>query len=334
MRALLLSGLCAIGCETEELRDFVPPPEPWVTQATCGDGVCEVDELRYMCPADCIENRFQLRRELDACLGLRSPREIAVIAELGLELADAMTSLDYGLHAMRRFSWALDASYKPLFGEELLWLVQLHFAFDTKTWSYELTDARWRGAGEVVATSGRSYTAFASGARIPHDLFDPDSYLIGRRIIEARYRDQIAYDRAGPLVELLGQGPTPPNPITIGGDDVRAHVDAHTYTFRLERSGSRGALATTFVVKGQLRPGEYPTFELDVHHGRRTDLGQLARVSAFDVRIGECNTMNLPCILEGSPMVEVTGGPFPYEVVVDLLKKRLRISCPGEEPER
>lgn len=62
-----------------------------------------------------------------------------------------------------------------------------------------------------------------AGDAIEHDVFLLDSYLIGAslRIPENFWEGaELHYDEAGPLVELLGYGAAPPNPISVDLDDL------------------------------------------------------------------------------------------------------------------
>lgn len=69
---------------------------------------------------------------------------------------------------------------------------------------------------------GDDYTAGARGDLITHNLFDPDSYLTNVRVEvdPGSFELVLRYDEHGPLVELLGRGDSPRNPLRISADAV------------------------------------------------------------------------------------------------------------------
>ncbi len=70
---------------------------------------------------------------------------------------------------------------------------------------------------DLKVTFGTDYNAGVAGTAIPADLFSMSSYLTGMTVtpnISNRTLD-ISYASTGPLVELLGYGTTPPNPLQL-----------------------------------------------------------------------------------------------------------------------
>ena len=64
-------------------------------------------------------------------------------------------------------------------------------------------------------------TGCAPAVVVPN-LFDLDSYLVGVSIShdQGQPEFEVHYSGTGPLVELLGRGAHPPNPIVLGLDDI------------------------------------------------------------------------------------------------------------------
>lgn len=75
------------------------------------------------------------------------------------------------------------------------------------------------GSGSVVAhfILARNYpgTRLVSGDPIRPSLFRTESYLVGAEISISGLGATVKYADTGPLVELIGRGPTPPNPFTM-----------------------------------------------------------------------------------------------------------------------
>jgi hypothetical protein len=86
---------------------------------------------------------------------------------------------------------------------------------------YESSDGT--GSTGVTYLLGRDYErAGKAGDPVGADLFSLSSYLVGAQPRATADGVTIAYDRVGPLVELLGQGATPPNPIRLTTAELAA----------------------------------------------------------------------------------------------------------------
>lgn len=186
----------------------------------------------------------------------------------------------------------------------------------------------WQGDGSYVtmAENATMETRFyathdfsfaAAGERVPHDVFLIDNYLVNAAVSVdfTTGRTEIVYDSAGPLVELLGQGATPPNPleITLDGlstfqaefralefdsdvwlDDPREHavVTYHVTTPRL----ATDALVT----------GEGMRYDLVEADATREDLDQALVVDEWTIVF----TNDGGGQLDGSSSYHLTGGHF------------------------
>jgi hypothetical protein len=100
----------------------------------------------------------------------------------------------------------------------------------------DATPAGWRYEGNGLFTTSaaradmqtRFFLAgdFSFGSRgdvVEHNVFRVDSYLVGARLRipdPLSFRAELHYDAAGPLVELLGYGTEPPNPILVDLDTL------------------------------------------------------------------------------------------------------------------
>ncbi len=165
----------------------------------------------------------------------------------------------------------------------------------------------------------RDFSFAAAGELVTEDVFLIDNYLVNAVVAVdfSTGRTDIQYESVGPLVELLGQGANPPNPlrITLGGlgefqrefralefesdvvlDDVREHatVRYHVVTPRLATQ----ALVT----------GEGMAYELIDADATREDLGQALVVDEWTIEfVGDGGGK-----LDGSSRYHVDGRHFDF----------------------
>jgi hypothetical protein len=196
--------------------------------------------------------------------------------------------------------------------------------------SNDATPDGWEFMGDGVYRTGSGGTvmdatfylaedfSFAkAGDPIEHDVFVVDSYLVDARLrVDLSGKARIAYDEPGPLVELLGFGANPPNPLTVDLDDlvsikrklrqlqfegkvvvqdVREHSTID-YTLDVPR------MSVDKFVTGALTM----RYELENVDGTRADLGQKIVTGLFDVAYANHGT------LEGTVEFNVEGGPLEY----------------------
>jgi hypothetical protein len=73
-----------------------------------------------------------------------------------------------------------------------------------------------RSQAEVRLFVAKDMGSLKRGDLVKYDVRSPDTFLVGARAtVDATGSVAIAYDRPGPLVEMLGQGATPPNPMVV-----------------------------------------------------------------------------------------------------------------------
>jgi hypothetical protein len=198
--------------------------------------------------------------------------------------------------------------------------------------SNDATPDGWEFAGDGVYRTGSDSTVMdvtfylaedfsfgKAGDPVMDDLFLVDSYLVNARLKLdlTTGKARIAYDSPGPLVELLGFGAHPANPLPVDlGDlgslkrklrqlefegkvvvqDEREHSTIN-YTLNVPRT-----TADAFVI------GTTPMrYELENVDGTNADLGQTIVTSAFDVAYANHGT------LTGTVDFHVQGGPLEYD---------------------
>lgn len=141
-----------------------------------------------------------------------------VVDAVGRGLVSAITGSDAGAPTCGQ--WDRSASY----------------AFDNGTYSLDLRQQLTFYAASIKDaensatlrfTFAKAIGAHAEGAVVPFDLGRADTFLVGVRVVTtASGGVALAYDRPGPLVELLGLGPTPPNPLPLTDASSSAMQDS------------------------------------------------------------------------------------------------------------
>lgn len=127
------------------------------------------------------------------------------------------------------------------------------YAFDGGTYRFDLRQSVSFYKAPLIDTENsatlqfvftKDVGSFKAGAVVPNDLGRADSFLVGLKVTAAG----IAYDRPGPLVELLGLGANPPNPIPLTSSTGQKVQDS-----------IRGALAFQGSTHANLMDCEYRT---------------------------------------------------------------------------
>ena len=198
--------------------------------------------------------------------------------------------------------------------------------------SDDATPDGWEFAGDGVYRTSNGGTvmdmtfyvtedfSFAkAGEPVTHDLFLVDSYLVGGRLkIDFPSGDsEISFDAPGPLVELLGFGANPENPLPVDLNDLvsikrklrllelegkvvvqdnRAH-SIIGYTLNVPRMTASKFVAGSVSMQ----------YDLQNVAGTRADLGQTIITSLFDVAYANHGT------LTGTVEFHVAGGPLEYD---------------------
>jgi len=123
--------------------------------------------------------------------------------------------------------------------------------------------------------------AGSAGDPVPADLFTLSSYLVGARPTVTADGVSIAYDRVGPLVELLGKGAAPPNPLRLSTEELafptRLQELEVVVTVQIDEqmpSGVVSHLITTPATPRTERAADAP-WRLQVHTVLESDAGTL-----------------------------------------------------------
>lgn len=158
------------------------------------------------------------------------------------------------------------------------------------------------------------------GDLVTENLFLVDSYLVNAYIdIDLTSgAAQIVYDAPGPLVELLGYGPNPPNPLPVDVDDL---TSLKSKLRKLEFEGNvavddtqnvaiiRYDLEIPRMSAGALLDGLGMAYELQMASGSRADLDQQLTVDVWNIEF----TDGSPGALDGNIDFHVDGQHFPFK---------------------
>lgn len=187
-------------------------------------------------------------------------------------------------------------------------------------WSFD--DGVYRTAGNGATMETRFYlaadTSFGqAGDLVEENLFLVDSYLVGAVLVidPADLSSEIRYTSAGPLVELMGFGATPPNPLPVGVDDleqIQRRLGALDFETRIDLDDRREHATVVYHVDtprmsaGALLDGGAMVLGLKSATAERGDLGQALVVDQWDLHFVEHGS------LTGTVDTHVEGGPLPF----------------------
>lgn len=223
MRASLMTAVFLVGCRPVDDTGTPAEPDPDPTEEpVCGDAVCNADEGYLSCPSDCDEPLGGLGSwTMEGCAEGATQSELEESTRI---LLDSESSL-HEMVACGTLQWQLVGSVV----QTALALVGLSDTPDTGfvyqgdgTGSYTTSAGGSGSSMEVVFRLGEDYEVGAAGEVVPADLFDPDSYLTGVTVSADLHQAEVSYASTGPLVELLGFGVSPPNPLVIDLADLES----------------------------------------------------------------------------------------------------------------
>jgi len=195
-----------------------------------------------------------------------------------------------------------------------------------ESWSYEAGGTyRTEGEGVVMTTQfflAEDFEFGRSGDLVTDNVFDTENYLVGAAVNVdlSTGRTTLSYDSTGPLVELLGYGAEPPNPIELSINDLETlddklaalEFEADVDVDDVRDNGTvRYHVVTPRLAASALLGGAGMTYELVEADGERSETGQSLVVDEWTVVFVDEN----PGALDGSSRYHVTGGAFEYDAV-------------------
>jgi hypothetical protein len=221
-------------------------------------------------------------------------------------------------------------------------IVAIQNASDDATppaWSYDAGVYRTSGSGvqmEARFFYAEDFAVGTAGEQVQHNLFLVDSYLVDAELVIDVFtgESEIRYDEPGPLVELLGFGADPANPLPITFAhlaDIENRLSALEFESVIVLDDERDTgtiryhLATPRQPAGALLGGAGLRFDLEEADGERAALDQELVVDSWNVEY----TGNKS--LDGVVEFHVDGRHFPFAgtMIWDRIEYPERtLSCP------
>lgn len=191
---------------------------------------------------------------------------------------------------------------------------------------FTFADGVYRSAGSGALMELRFYlaedTSFGkAGDLVRENLMRADSYLVDAALVVDLQAgtSELRYSRPGPLVELLGFGAAPANPLPVGLDDldrVRARLGALAFDGIIQVDDVRPHARVTYAVDvprttaSALVGGGTIDYELREADAMRRDLEQSLVVDHWGLQFLAHGT------LRGDVEFHVDGGPLAYAGVL------------------
>ena len=194
------------------------------------------------------------------------------------------------------------------------------------SWAYEAGGTyRTEGEGVVMTTQfflAEDFEFGQSGDLVTDNVFDTENYLVGAvvNVDLTTGRTTLGYDSTGPLVELLGHGAQPPNPIELSLNDLETlddklgalEFEADVDVDDVRDSGTiRYHVVTPRLAASALLGGSAMSYDLVEADGERSETGQTLVVDEWTIEFVDGS----PGALDGSSRYHVTGGAFEYDAV-------------------
>jgi hypothetical protein len=206
-------------------------------------------------------------------------------------------------------------------------------------WSFDEGVYRTAGNGvqmEALFFYADDFEVGAAGEQVPYNLFLVDTYLVGAVLVldVSSGETEIRYDEPGPLVELLGFGANPPNPLPVTFDDIDDIQDRLAalefesiivFDDEREQGTIRYHLATPRQSAGALLDGSALRFVLEEADGERAVLDQTLAVGDWNVTYTDGRA------LDGEVHFHVDGRHFPFAGVMSWSGTQYpdrSLSCP------
>ena len=326
---LLLTG-CSGGSSTKS-----DDPAP-----TCGDLTCDADENMVSCAADCdaaVPSGAAV--SLDDCAGDHSQADIdqtlAVVDDLQNSYHE-MVACGSLLYTLLR--GLIDIFESAITGIETGTPAGFEHGDDG---AYTASSSDYGDVTMVVEFYfGNDYEAGAASDRVEPDLFDLESYLTDIQLELDLTNEELilGYGEVGPLVELLGFGSEPENPLVLTIDDA---ADLGRGLRQLELStliNVEDPRASSVVTYGVYSPiaqvsAVLADARLDLDHldaaADSNTLDQHVASASWDVVYLESPSN----ALDGAILMNAEGGAFDYDATFTFASSPwpdISLACPAE----
>jgi hypothetical protein len=327
-RFAILAAFVVVGCGQPDEREA-----NGAAPVSCGDRVCGLDENTLSCPSDCFTGDLTLdTRELAVCAKDRPLDNVGADVEVTLQFAESLASVSFGALMVGEFASGLHGVLISLEYDVAADVLRLPFRHDTTTGAYHSLHAGWAGYGgslQITPRFGYDYTL--AGKRdepIKPYLFRAESYVTGAKVVrEADYSATIEWTERGPLVELLGLGPTPPNPFTLSLHDAGVEIAKQQLDVSLARKHAERGVSiewsTAFRRRVTLAHDEPVSLTLAGQASAGEQHAKLVKntIAATFERIALTSDFYERGMLDGILEIEVRDGRMPHAATMTFSRR-------------
>jgi hypothetical protein len=181
---------------------------------------------------------------------------------------------------------------------------------------------------DVELFAGSDYSFAKQGERIPFNVQDASNYLVGGKVTVdlVKQTASVSYQSAGPLIELLGFGANPPNPLAVSLSDLKklsSEFGKVTMASTVYVNDEKGTSTFTYALTTPKQPvssifnaGRF-TYQMDSVSGTRSDNKQSMKSSTWDIAYEDSVHG-----LDGTMAMDFTGGVFPYRATFAYPKSK------------
>lgn len=189
---------------------------------------------------------------------------------------------------------------------------------------------------DVTVRLGADYAFGKKGDIVPADLTAASSYLVGAAVSldSARMALSLKYRSTGPLVELLGFGSTPPNPLVVTRADaprVQTELKKLVIDGTVRVVDTQGATKVSYEMKMPAKTvaeiaAVAKTGMIGAGDASRADLGQRLEVKTWEVSYIESGAKGL----DGTIEFTVSGGAVSVVgrfLYMNSIEPRIELTC-------
>lgn len=217
------------------------------------------------------------------------------------------------------------------------------WTFDNGVYRTESLDGGQATRMAIQFFASKDYAFAEAGEPIAEDVFLIDNYLVGA-VVSIDFTSgaaELSYDSVGPLVELLGYGLLPDNPIRLSLNDsvtIGNSIGQLEFTTEVVVSDMQNNSAIDYTTQtrrlsaNDLIGGTPLVFDVVLAEGSRADLEQELSVESWTIDYkSDGGLLGLGGgTLDGSSEYRVTGGHFDYSGIVrfpDSKEGETELSC-------
>lgn len=298
------------GSDTDTSGSSGTPP------GTCGDGVCDADEDPATCVQDCVEGVDG--GSLSACATDLTGPQVQDTLAIVFDFKESCHEMIVCGGLVGAIAGAVIEVLITLLQDPSASALPPGYSFDAGTY-HATTTGFSKVSMDVRFYLGDDYQYGPAGTLIEENLFVLSSYLLGAKVtLKGTFPDvsaEVSFTGTGPLVELLGRGPSPTSPLVFslldppGAELGKLRLDAVIHV-----EDTRTAASITYDVNSpqtlvqSIVTGAPLDLMMVGADGTRDDLMQQLAVNTWDVAYVD----DAIGALTGTIAFRVEGQHFPF----------------------